>query len=377
MEERPEGLRPRRVPPKMPVTGGPAIWFDVLDYDFGPMSNAETRDCVFTFTNVGDSPLTLMDVVPKCGCTAPTFERGKVYQPGESGKIAVAFTPPTGGHQAKSMVVVSDAKNAVDGLNIRVIGEVEAVLTFEPRSVELGEIRRGQPHEGEIEIVADAPETIFESVNLMARSQGLEARFAGEGEQKGKAILKYRISPDVPWGIYQTGVVEIVVKGKLDNGQEISKRLPFRIIANVADEVKATDFTIKCGAHQYGDAFEGETVVYSDKAFEIVDLKIEPLPPGSRGSAQVDYRVEKVPFDDGEKKGWKIKVVGKARESHGFITGKVVFGTRLSGSDQVVPRHLGIHGYISEPGGSPPPIFMQQQGNQPAGGARPAPPATR
>src|SRR5262245_22533623 len=43
VEERPEGLRPRRVPAKAPVTGGPAIWFDVLDHDFGPMTNAETR----------------------------------------------------------------------------------------------------------------------------------------------------------------------------------------------------------------------------------------------------------------------------------------------------------------------------------------------
>jgi hypothetical protein len=367
----------------MQFTGGPAIWFDVLDYDFGPMSNAETRNCTFTFTNVGDAPLTVMAVEAKCGCTAPTFERGKVYQPGESGKIAVAFTPPTGGHQAKSMGVLTDAKNPGEVVNIRVIGEVETVLSFEPRSKDLGEIRRGQAHEGTLELVADAPETIFESVSLTQRSTWIEVGFAEPGVQKGKALIKYRISPDVPWGIYQTGVAEVLTKGKLDNGQEITKKLPLRIVANVVDDVRATEYTLRCGVHNFNEPFTAESIIYSDKPFEIVDLMIEPLPPGSRGTAPVTYQAVAEPSTDPEKKGWKIKLVGTTGGSFGFITGKVKFGTRLEGSDEVVPRHLGIHGYVVEPGGSPPPQFTQNQqggaaGRQPpSGGPAAPPPASR
>ncbi|MFO0872843.1 MAG: DUF1573 domain-containing protein [Phycisphaerales bacterium] len=379
VEERPEGLRPRPIPPKTAVAGGPAIWFDVLDYDFGPMTNAETRKCKFTYFNIGDAPLTVKDVVPACGCTQPRFERNKTLQPGESAVVEVDFTPPTGGHQAKALHVVSDAKNVPEVYNIRVIGEVEAVLSFDPKTYEFGELKLGEPHEAIFEIKADADSTFFDSVT--SRSDMVTASFVDPAPRKGKATMKVTINPKAEWGYFRQGVVQIVTKGKLENGQEVTKTLPLRLTATIVDNVRASDYVIQCGDINFGQAFHGESSVTSvDGApFEIVDAKIEPMASTNKGVADFQSTLKVVPLTDPATPGYKIIVDGVAGSKSGFISGAVTFGTK--GRDgAVVKRSLGLNGHIDEPGarrpGLPRPAPAAGGAGRPAATPPAAPAAT-
>ncbi len=68
-----------------------SISFDETTYDFGTFSDSEAKkECVFTFTNVGDAPLVLNQVVASCGCTVPKYTKEPI-QPGEKGKIDVTY----------------------------------------------------------------------------------------------------------------------------------------------------------------------------------------------------------------------------------------------------------------------------------------------
>ena len=47
---------------------------------------------IFSFTNITDSPIVILDVSASCGCTTPTFSR-KPIMPNQTGAITVTFAP--------------------------------------------------------------------------------------------------------------------------------------------------------------------------------------------------------------------------------------------------------------------------------------------
>ena len=67
------------------------ISWDQTLYDFGDVSvNDGPLTCSFTFTNDGEEPVFVYEVVSSCGCTGVTFKREPVA-PGESGTISATY----------------------------------------------------------------------------------------------------------------------------------------------------------------------------------------------------------------------------------------------------------------------------------------------
>ena len=52
------------------------IRFDKLTVNFGTFSEANpVKKTTFTFTNVGNQPLVINQVVASCGCTVPKYDK--------------------------------------------------------------------------------------------------------------------------------------------------------------------------------------------------------------------------------------------------------------------------------------------------------------
>ena len=67
--------------------------FDKYKHDFGTIKESSGKvSTVFTFTNLGDSPLIVTKVEASCGCTTPEWTREPVA-PGEQGHIKVTYDP--------------------------------------------------------------------------------------------------------------------------------------------------------------------------------------------------------------------------------------------------------------------------------------------
>ncbi len=96
------------------------IRFDKLTHNFGtfPESNA-TREATFTFTNTGNQPLVINQVVASCGCTVPSYDK-KPIAPGQKGTIDIKYNGKGKfpGHFKKSITVRSNAKTEMVRLYI-------------------------------------------------------------------------------------------------------------------------------------------------------------------------------------------------------------------------------------------------------------------
>ena len=76
------------------ANGKPQITFDSPSHDFGTIKeNGGKVTAVYSFTNTGDEPLTIITVTNGgCGCTKPDFPKAPIA-PGAKGDIKVTFQP--------------------------------------------------------------------------------------------------------------------------------------------------------------------------------------------------------------------------------------------------------------------------------------------
>jgi hypothetical protein len=99
--------------------GGTAeISFNVLEHDFGKITEGEKVACVFSFENTGSGDLVIASATTSCGCTVPEFDN-KPIPPGGKGTMEVVFdSAGRNGIQTKTITVRSNAAKPVMILKI-------------------------------------------------------------------------------------------------------------------------------------------------------------------------------------------------------------------------------------------------------------------
>jgi hypothetical protein len=107
---------------------GPKIEFKAKDntIDYGTTSKKKDNGVrSFEFTNTGDAPLIITNVLSTCGCTVPTKPEAPIM-PGKTGKIDIKYNMAPGPIR-KTITVESNAVNQDSGrVALKIKGEVIA-----------------------------------------------------------------------------------------------------------------------------------------------------------------------------------------------------------------------------------------------------------
>ncbi len=92
--------------------------------DYGKVRKASDSGVrVFEFTNTGDAPLIITNVLSTCGCLIPSKPEAPI-QPGKKGKIEVKYNMATGPIR-KTITVETNAANYEGGrIALKIKGEV-------------------------------------------------------------------------------------------------------------------------------------------------------------------------------------------------------------------------------------------------------------
>lgn len=100
-----------------------SIKFDKMSHDFQKIAEDKGNATnVFSFTNVGNSPLVISNVQASCGCTTPTWTKEPI-EPGKKGSVTVSYNPQgRPGNFTKSITVFSNA--AEEQVVLMINGEV-------------------------------------------------------------------------------------------------------------------------------------------------------------------------------------------------------------------------------------------------------------
>lgn len=101
-----------------PAGKEPEIQFEVLEHDFGKISQGERVSFAFKFKNVGGSELLISEAHGSCGCTVPDYPR-KPIAPGQEDVIKVEFNSEgKHGKQEKTVTLSTNCKVATKVITI-------------------------------------------------------------------------------------------------------------------------------------------------------------------------------------------------------------------------------------------------------------------
>jgi len=96
------------------------IKFESIEHDFGnidPKGRDVRHD--FRFTNDGDAPLVIINVVTNCNCTKATYPKRPVM-PGEEGVITISYDPKNQmGVLNKRVTILSNSDGEQNSLTVK------------------------------------------------------------------------------------------------------------------------------------------------------------------------------------------------------------------------------------------------------------------
>ena len=90
-------------------------------HDFGTITEGDSVEHVFNFTNTGEFPLVVNNVTASCGCTTPEWPREPV-KPGEKSFVRVKFNSRNKmGQQNKTVTIYANTDPAMTDLAFKVL----------------------------------------------------------------------------------------------------------------------------------------------------------------------------------------------------------------------------------------------------------------
>ena len=97
------------------------LTFETEVMDYGTVHQGDDGLTAFKFTNTGNAPVVISKVKTTCGCTVASKPEGPI-QPGETAQIEVNYSTKKVGKFAKSITVISNAKNP--NMTLKIKGDV-------------------------------------------------------------------------------------------------------------------------------------------------------------------------------------------------------------------------------------------------------------
>lgn len=220
-----------------------AIKFEKLSHDFGKITEeGGNATYVFSFTNVGNSPLVISNVQASCGCTTPTWTKEPI-EPGKKGSITVIYNPlGRPGAFTKSITVHSNAMDEQVVLMIK--GDVTPKGTEIPVSIKAGDLRlktktiqlnnidknKSQTRELEVENIGKENLKVI-TENLPAHLTATVLPQVLKPNESGKIIITFNASKAIQWGPSADDIY-IVINGQ----RKFSDEFELKVFANVVED---------------------------------------------------------------------------------------------------------------------------------------------
>ena len=256
---------------------GPAkLTFASTTHDFGVMSETETREVSFEFTNTGGTILTIDRITATCGCTVASYAKGR-YLPGESGTIDVVFDPIAPGWQRKYVNVLSNAMPERTA-KLMITADVQPFIIFEPKMLILGEMEYGKPHLGQFSVSSPDPDFVLQSATTgspLVTARVLEGEESPSAGLPRKQRVELSISPDAPWGGLYTWL-EVTLRGRpTPEADPITHSSRIRFAAQFFGELRGVPDRFRFGLRP-GEAIESRVTLErpSGRPFRVLGMAI-------------------------------------------------------------------------------------------------------
>lgn len=143
----------------------------------------------FGFTNTGDQPLLIKNVITSCGCTSAEWSK-KAYQPGEKGSIRMTYHPQ-GRTETEINLVAEVYTNTKGTINLEMSGLVEHEAPANPSFY--------NPADGKRTVAEEkTPQDDYEQILERIRNEIYEKSAPQKTDKKTESLLR-SLTPEGKW----------------------------------------------------------------------------------------------------------------------------------------------------------------------------------
>lgn len=363
----PDGQAPAPAPaPQQPIGEGARLVFETNSHDFGVVMGDQPLVCKFSFKNMGTSKLVINAINTGCGCTVAKLAKQE-FEPGEGETVEITYNPKGSGKQQRSIQVASnDAQQP--NMQLLISAQVVPLVEARPNTVQFGQVSIGESKTVQLVVVSRDKDLKIAGVESNGPEIKAEIAPAGtkpevmvEPELPGIAVINVTLAENAPVGRVLKLVTVKAMAAKEPGAQPEAQELKVNCFAAVKGELTVNPQLIRVPPVIAGGDITREAIVTrkDNKPFTISKAEIlDATLPGLTVSTE--------PYSEGEIKGYKVKLAGKAGPAANNFRGRIVLTTDVAREETVDIQFSGI-------------VRVPPPNNAPegaaAGGPAPAPPA--
>ncbi|MBL8744923.1 MAG: DUF1573 domain-containing protein [Phycisphaerae bacterium] len=313
--------------PQAPIGEGARLVFDSNSHDFGVVMGDTPLVCKFPFKNMGTGKLVINAVNTGCGCTVAKLAKQE-FEPGEGDVIELTYSPKGAGKQQRSIQVASnDAQQP--NMQIVISAQVVPLVEARPNTLQFGQVSIGEARTVQLVIVSRDPEMKITAVE--SNGPEIVAEIAGpdvkpevmvEPELPGVKIINVTLKDTAPVGRVLKMLTVKTLAAKEKGAAQEAQEIKVNAFAAVKGELTVNPQLIRVPPVVAGGDIEREAIVTrkDNKPFNITKVEImDSTLPGLTATTE--------PYSEGDLKGFKIKLKGKAGPSANNFRGRIVFTT--------------------------------------------------
>ena len=239
--------------------------FSVTSHNFGTVAKGSKTEFRFVYRNLYEENVHVSSVRTSCGCTQPAITK-KLIETHETGEIVAVFNTRTflGQHGATLTVTFDQPFQAK--VQLRVAGNVRGDVTFEPSSVNLGNVDLGRGAE-QVVRVSHIGSTPWEITDVRSANVNFEVLLS-EPQHTGSQSayeLTLRLKPDAPAGYINDQLI-------LVTNDPRASQIPMDVEGRVVAEVTVSPQLLALGNVVQGGTVTKNIVVRANRPFCVTGI---------------------------------------------------------------------------------------------------------
>jgi hypothetical protein len=242
--------------------------FKTTEHDFGTTARGSKAEFDFNLTNLYRDDVHIVSAYSSCGCTSVTVVN-PTLKSWEVGSIHAVFNTPTfQGSRAATLTVIIDKPQPAEVL-LHVRGVIRGDVTFEPGSVQLGDIDQGKELEKKVR-VSHYGWGDWQVTGVNSSNPSITATVANSTRQNGwtNADLTVKLAKDAPVGYIQDHLMLLTSEGQ-------SVQMPLAIEGRIISNLTVSPSTLVMGTVQPGQTVSKPLVIKGTRPFNVTTVSCD------------------------------------------------------------------------------------------------------
>ena len=239
--------------------------FSVTSHNFGTVAKGSKTEFSFIYRNLYEEDVHVSSVRTSCGCTQPAITK-KLIETHETGEIVAAFNTRTFLGQHGATLTVTFDQPFYAEVQLRVAGNIRGDVTFEPASVNLGNVDLGRGAE-QVVRVTHMGATPWEITDVRSANVNFEVLLSQPQHTGSQSAydLTLRLKPDAPAGYINDQLI-------LVTNDPRASQIPMDVEGRVVAEVTVSPQLLALGNVLPGGSITKNIVVRANRPFCVTGI---------------------------------------------------------------------------------------------------------